>query len=137
MQKKEPTLVSELLVNLDSCWRAFEIFDTVTEMNELPEIPVTETNRYDTEKRPTFETTENEIMAFLGKFYYGDQYFTRCRGILVNKQKYMKWKDPKSHDNNKVLVNLAIFYFFPNNEDDDKYHTSNEVCLTVLYLKKT
>lgn len=35
-------------------------------MNELPEIPVTETNRYDTEKRLTFETTENEIMAFLG-----------------------------------------------------------------------
>ena len=36
------------------------------EMNEHLEILVTETNRYATQRRLNFETTEYEIMAFMG-----------------------------------------------------------------------
>ena len=37
-----------------------------TEINELLEIIVTETNRYATQKGRNFETTEGKMKAFLG-----------------------------------------------------------------------
>ena len=66
MTKKECTLEVEVLVDLDHGSTPFDIFQTVTEMNELLEITVMETNRYSTQKVHNFETTEDEMKAFLG-----------------------------------------------------------------------
>ena len=49
MTKKESTLEAEVLVDLDHGLTPFGIFQTVTGMNELLEIIVTETNRYATQ----------------------------------------------------------------------------------------
>ena len=49
MTKKESTLEAELVVDLDHGLAPFGIFQTVTGMNELLEIIVTETNRYATQ----------------------------------------------------------------------------------------
>ena len=45
MTKKERSLKAEVLVGLDHGPTPFDIFRTVTRMNELLEIIVTETNR--------------------------------------------------------------------------------------------
>ena len=66
MTKKECTLEAEVLVDLYHDSTPFDIFQTVTGMNELLEIIVTETNRYATQKVCNFETTEGEMKAFLG-----------------------------------------------------------------------
>ena len=66
MTKKECPLEAELLVDLDHSSTPFDIFQTVTGMNELLEIIVTETNRCATQKGRNFETREVEMMAFLG-----------------------------------------------------------------------
>ena len=66
MTKKECTLEAEVLVDLDHGLRPFDIFQTVTGMNELLEIIVTETNRCATQKGRNFDTTEDEMKAFLG-----------------------------------------------------------------------
>ena len=42
------------------------MFQTVTGMNDPLEIIVTKTNRYATHKGCNFETTEDEMKAFLG-----------------------------------------------------------------------
>ena len=66
MSKKESTLEAEVLLDLDHGSTPFDIFQTVTGINELLEIIVTETNRYTTQKGCNFETTENEMKALLG-----------------------------------------------------------------------
>ena len=66
MVKKECTLEAEVLVDLDHGSTFFDIFQTVTGMNELLEIIVLETNRYASQKGHNFETTEDEMKAFLG-----------------------------------------------------------------------
>ena len=66
MTKKECTLEAEVLVDLDHGSTPCDIFETVTGMNELLEIIVTETNRYTTQKGHNFETTKDEMKAFLG-----------------------------------------------------------------------
>ena len=66
MSKKECTLEAEVLLDLDHGSTPFDIFQTVTGINELLEIIVTETNRYTTQKGCNFETTENEMKALLG-----------------------------------------------------------------------
>ena len=66
MTKKECTLEAEVLVDLGHGSTFFEIFQTVTGMNELIEIIVTEKNRYTTQKGCNFETAEDEMKAFLG-----------------------------------------------------------------------
>ena len=66
MTKKECTLEAEVLVDLDHGSTPFDIFQTVTGMNELLEIIVTETNRYATQKGHNFETTEDWMKAYLG-----------------------------------------------------------------------
>ena len=65
MTKKECTLEVEVLVNLDYGSTPFDIFQTVTGMNGLLEIIVTETNRYAAQKDRNFETMEDEKKAFL------------------------------------------------------------------------
>ena len=60
MTKKECTLEAEVLIDLDHGLTPFDIFQTVTGMNKLLEIIVTETNRYDTQKSRNFETTEEQ-----------------------------------------------------------------------------
>ena len=57
MTKKEYTLEAEVLVDLDHGSTPFDIFQTVTGMNELLEIIVMETNRYSTQKGHNSETT--------------------------------------------------------------------------------
>ena len=50
MAKKECTLEAEILINLDHGSTPFDTFQTVTGMNELLKLIVTETNRYATQK---------------------------------------------------------------------------------------
>ena len=50
MTKKECTLEAEVLIDLDHGSTPFEIFQTVTGINELLESIVMETNRYVTRK---------------------------------------------------------------------------------------
>ena len=66
MRKKECTLEAKVLVDLDHGSTPFDIFQTVTGINELLKITVTETNRYATQKGRNFETTEDEMKTFLG-----------------------------------------------------------------------
>ena len=66
MTKNECILEAEVLVSLDDGSTLFDIFQTVTGMNECLEIFVTETNGYATQKGRNFETTEGEMKAFLG-----------------------------------------------------------------------
>ena len=65
MKKKEYILEAEVLVNLDHGSTPFDIFQTFTGMNELLEIILMETNRYATEEVCNFQTTEDEMEAFL------------------------------------------------------------------------
>ena len=66
MTRKEFILEAEVLVDLDHVSIPFNILQTVTGMNELLEIIVMETNGYATPKGHNFETTEDEMKAFLG-----------------------------------------------------------------------
>ena len=66
MTKKECNLEVEVLVDLDHGSTPFDIIQTVTGMNELLEIILTETNGYATQKGRNFETTDDELKAFLG-----------------------------------------------------------------------
>ena len=50
MAKKECTLEAEILISLDHGSTPFDTFQTVTGMNELLKLIVTETNRYATQK---------------------------------------------------------------------------------------
>ena len=59
------TLEEEALINLDHGSTHSDIFQTVTGMNELLEIIVTETHRYAIQRGRNFETTEDEMKAFL------------------------------------------------------------------------
>ena len=65
MTKKECTLETEVFVNLDHDSTLFDIFQTVTGMNELLEIIAMEANRHATQKGCIFETTEDDMKAFL------------------------------------------------------------------------
>ena len=59
MTKKECTLETEVLVNLDHGWIPFGIFQMVTGMNNILEVIVTEMNRYATQQCCNFETTQD------------------------------------------------------------------------------
>ena len=84
MTKKECTLEVEVLVDPAHGSTTFDIFQTITEMNVLLEIIVTETNRYGRQKGRNFETTEDEMKAFFGIN------FTIFGRLLVNRQMYRK-----------------------------------------------
>ena len=66
MKRKERTLEVEGLTHYDHGSTLFNIFQTVTGMNELLEIIVAETNRYATQKGLNFETMEDKMKAILG-----------------------------------------------------------------------
>ena len=61
MTKKECTLEAEVLIDLDHGSTPFDIFQTVTGINELLESIVMETNRYVTRKGRKFETTNYHL----------------------------------------------------------------------------
>ena len=61
MTKKECTLEAEVLIDLDHGSTPFDIFQTVTGINELLESIVMETNRYVTQKGRKFETTSYHL----------------------------------------------------------------------------
>ena len=72
--KNECTLEAQVLVDLDHGSTPFNTFQTVTGLNELLEIIVTETNRYAIQKGHNFESTKDEMKAFLGiNVLYGYQ----------------------------------------------------------------
>ena len=60
MTKKECTLEAEVLVDLDHGSTLFDIFQTVTGMNELIEIIATETKGHATQKGHNFESTKDD-----------------------------------------------------------------------------
>ena len=66
MTKEECTLEAEVFVDLDRGSTPFDIFQTVTGMNELLEniVMVTETNGYATQKGLNFKTTEDKMKVF-------------------------------------------------------------------------
>ena len=61
MAKKECIIATEVLVDLDHGSTIFDIFQTVTGINELLEIIVTEANRYARQKGCNFEKIQNVI----------------------------------------------------------------------------
>ena len=107
MTKKECTLEAEVLVNLDNGSIPFDIFPTVTGMNELLEIIVTETNRYATQNGHNFETAEDEMKAFLGINFIMDINKFRSLEGYWSRIKCIGNDDSKSHDKNKVLVHYT------------------------------
>ena len=103
MPKKECTLASELLVSLNHSWTPFEIFNTLTNntgMTELLEISVAETNRHAIQRHLNFETTKNEIMAFMGI------YFTMVVNRLPGVEDYCS--TDKSTENEKIRFLVQI-----------------------------
>ena len=66
MTKKECTVEAEVIVDPDHGLTLFDIFQTVTGMNELLKIILTKTNRYAAQKVCDSETAEDEMKAFLG-----------------------------------------------------------------------
>ena len=132
MTEKECTLEAEVLVDLDHGSAPFDIFHTVTGMNELLEIIVTETNRYTTQKGCNFETTEDEINAFLGiNFIMG-----------INKLPSLEdfWSTDKCIRNEKIQNVMTRTRFqsilqnlhFSNNDNGDKTDKSYKVRIEHL-----
>ena len=118
--KKQCTLEAEVLVDLDHSSTPFDIFRTVTGMNEILEIIVTKTNRYASQKGHNFETTEDEIKAFVGTSF--------IMGInkLPSSEDY--WSTDKCIENEKIqnittrtrFQSILQNLHFPNNNNDDK-----------------
>ena len=89
-------------------------------MNEILEIIVTKTNRYASQKGHNFETTEDEIKAFVGRSF--------IMGInkLPSSEDY--WSTDKCIENEKIqnittrtrFQSILQNLHFPNNNNDDK-----------------
>ena len=94
MTKKECTLEAKVLVDFDHDSTPFDIFQTVTGMNELLEIIVTETNRCATKKGCNFEATEDEMKVFLGIS------FIMCIYKLPSLEDY--WSTEKCIENDQI-----------------------------------
>ena len=131
MTKKKCTLEAEVLIDLDHGSIPFDIFQTVTGMNELREM---ETNRYTTQKGCNFETVKNEMKAFLGvNFIMG-----------INKLPFLE--DYRSTDKcigNEKIQNVTTrtrfqsilqnpHYF--NNDNDDKTDKSYKIRPVIKHL---
>ena len=105
-------------------------------MNELLEIIVTKTNRYTTQKGCNFETTEDEMKAFLGiNFIMG-----------INKLPSLEdyWSTDKCIGNGKIqnLITRTRFQsvlqnlHFCNNENDNKIDKSRKIRPVIEHLNK-
>ena len=136
MTKKECALQAEVLVDLDYGSTPFDIFEMVTEMNELLEITVTERNRYSTQKGRYFETMEDEMKAFLGiNFILG-----------INKLQSLEdyWSTDKciGHEKIQNIMKRAEFQFilqnlvFSNNDNDNKTYKSYKIRPVIEHLNK-
>ena len=136
MTKKECTLEAEVLVDLGHGSTSFEIFQTVTGMNELIEIIVTEKNRYATQKGCNFETAEDEMKAFPGinfimginKLSSSEDYWSTEKCIRNEKiQNVMKRTRFQS-----ILQNLH----FSNNDNEDKTNKLYKIPPVIEHLNK-
>ena len=136
MTKKECTLETEAPIDLDHGSTLFNIFQTVTGMNELLEIFLTEANRYATQKGCNFETTEDEMKAFL-----------RINFIVgINKFPSLEyyWSTDKCIENKKiqnVMIRTSIQFIlqnlhFSNNDNDDKTDKSYKIRPVIEHLNK-
>ena len=131
MTKKKCTLEAEVLIDLDHGSTPFDIFQTVTGMNELPEM---ETNRYTTQKGCNFETVKNEMKAFLGV------------NFIMGINKLPSLEDYRSTDKcigNEKIQNVTTrtrfqsilqnpHYF--NNDNDDKTDKSYKIRPVIKHL---
>ena len=136
MTKKECTLEAEVLVDLDHDSTPFDIFQTVTGMNELLEVIVTETNSYATQTGRDFETTEDEMKAFLE--------INVIMGInkLPSLEDY--WSTDKYIRNEKIQGVMTRTRFqsilqnlhFSNNDNDNKTDKSYKICPVIGHLNK-
>ena len=136
MTKKECTLEAEVHVDLDHGSTPFDIFQTVTGMNELLEIIVTEKNRYTTQKGRNFEITGDETKAFLGiNFIMG-----------INKLPSLEdyWSTDKCIGNEKIqnvmprtrFESILQNLYFSNNDTDDKTYKSFKIHPVIEHLNK-
>ena len=131
MTKKKCTLEAEVLIDLDHGSTPFDIFQTVTGMNELREM---ETNRYTTQKGLNFETVKNEMKAFLGV------------NFIMGINKLPSLEDYRSTDKcigNEKIQNVTTrtrfqsilqnpHYF--NNDNDDKTDKSYKIRPVIKHL---
>ena len=131
MTKKKCTLEAEVLIDLDHGSTPFDIFQTVTGMNELREM---ETNRYTTQKGLNFETVKNEMKAFLGV------------NFIMGINKLPSLEDYRSTDKcigNEKIQNVTTrtrfqsilqnpHYF--NNDNDDKTDKSYKIRSVIKHL---
>ena len=131
MTKKKCTLEAEVLIDLDHGSIPFDIFQTVTGMNELREM---ETNRYTTQKGLNFETVKNEMKAFLGV------------NFIMGINKLPSLEDYRSTDKcigNEKIQNVTTrtrfqsilqnpHYF--NNDNDDKTDKSYKIRPVIKHL---
>lgn len=119
-QKKVCTLVAEVLANLDINSTPFDIFTEVIALERFIDIIVCESNRYAHQKGRTFETTNEEIMAFLGINYI----------MSINKLPSLEdyWSTDRCIGNEKIRNVMTRTRFqlilqnlhFNDNEKDDK-----------------
>ena len=136
MTKKECTLEAEVLVDLDHGATPFDIFQTVTGMNELLEIIVMKTKRCATQKGRNFETTEDEMKAFLGINFI----------IGINKLPSLEdyWSSDKCIGNGKIQNVMTRTRFqsilqnlhFSNDDNEDKTDKSYKIRPAIEHLKK-
>ena len=108
----------------------------VTGINELLEIIVTETNRYATQEGCNFETTKDEMKAFLGINFIMD----------INKVPSLEdyWSTGKCIRNEKMenIMTRTRFQFilhnlhFANNNNDNKTGKSYKIHPAIEYLNK-
>ena len=131
MTKKKCSLEAEVLIDLDHGSIPFDIFQTVTGMNELREM---ETNRYTTQKGLNFETVKNEMKAFLGV------------NFIMGINKLPSLEDYRSTDKcigNEKIQNVTTrtrfqsilqnpHYF--NNDNDDKTDKSYKIRPVIKHL---
>ena len=133
MTKKKCTLEAEVLIDLDHGSTPFDIFQTVTGMNELREM---ETNRYTTQKGCNFETGKNEMKAFLGvNFIMGinkspslEDY--RSTDICIGNEKIQNITTRTRFQS--ILQNLHYF----NNGNDDKTDKLYKIRPVIKHLNK-
>ena len=105
-------------------------------MNELLEIIVTETNRFSTQKGCNFETTEDEMKAFLG--------INVIMGIKKLPSLEEFWSKDKCIGNEKIRNAMTRTKFqsilqnlhFSNNDKDNKTDESYKICAAIEHLNK-
>ena len=133
MTKKECTLEAEVIVDLEHGSTPFDIFQTVTGMNELLEIIVTETNRYATQKGCNFETMEDEVKVFLGINFIS---YHLWKTILVNRSKCIGNEKIQNVMTRTRFQSILQNLYFSNNYNDDKTDKSYKIRLVIEHLNK-